>query len=663
MQKSNEMKHHHHVISQSGIMNPVIILLWVFLFLPMGKISLYANELRFTVIHTSDEHSNLLPLPLSDHHESKPNPALGGFARLGGLIQQTRDKKGEESLLVLSSGDFIGGSPFAWLILEGYAPEIRLMKEIGYHGLTIGNHEFDYGPEILASYLEKAGYPSAKDRLPLLASNLVIPPAHPLQAAGLKKYQQIKLDNGLNIGLIGLLGTTAFSLAPLAEPVSIVDPVEAAREQVEILKEKGADVIIALTHSGYREDLELANAVDGIDILLGGHDHYLTPHPETHNGTIVVHSGKYLESAGMFEFSYNTDTSVLKLENENNQTPYHIRLDHTIPKCENIAALVENYGKKLNAFLDDFTDGLIGDYEKTLMLSGFPLKSGKRFQETSVGNFLTDAMRYTAEEVTGSPVDIAFQANGMIRGDIIPGSMEWSEGAVTFLDLASVAGLGSGPDQRPGYPMVSFYLNAAEVKNFLEIASLLPRFLGDNYFLQFSGLKYTIDPGKVFWLTVPFINQPVPAYRSVQEIKLFSGMDPGQATDFHIPNPQDEETLYHLVSDHYLTSFLPMVGELLPRLQLELKDKQGNPLQIDETIIRQNERELKVWEALTRYAMSFDPDENGVPVLPESYKTTQGRIIEEAGIPLAVWSYTLLVVLLAGIFLLVRRLLRAGKKH
>ncbi len=624
---------------------------------------LYGGEKRFTVIHTSDEHSNLLPLPLSDHHESRPNPALGGFARIGGLVKQTREEKGEEPVLVLSSGDFIGGSPFAWLILDGFAPEVRLMQEIGYHGLTIGNHEFDYGPEILTTYFEKADYPAAKEQLPVLATNLIIPENHPLKAIGLKKHHLLKLDNGITIGLIGLLGTTAFSLAPLAEPISIVNPVEAAKEQIEILKEKGADVIIALTHSGYQEDLELASTVNGIDLLLGGHDHYITQIPERVNGTLLMHSGKYLESAGLLEFSFDAASAKLNLENEANQTPYHVLLDHTIPECEEIAALVTQYGNKLNTFLDDFTRGLISDYEKTFMLADSPLKSDQRFQETTMGNFLTDAMRHTAGEITGQPVDIAFQANGMIRGNIVPGSMEWSKGKVTFLDLASVAGLGSGPDKQPGYPMVSFYLNAAEVKNLLEIAALLPRFLGDSYFLQFSGLKYSFDPGKVFWLTVPLINQPIPAYRSVQGFKLYSAMDPQQEADFHIPDTENKQKLYHLVSDHYLSSFLPMVGELLPRLQLELKDKNGKPLELEETIIMQNGRELKVWEALTRYAMSFDPDENGIPVLPESYKTTQDRIVEEAGIPLAVWSYTLLVVLLAGIFLLVRRLLRAGKKH
>jgi 5'-nucleotidase / UDP-sugar diphosphatase len=124
------------------------------LIVPVG-----AQVIQFTLLSTSDEHSTLVPLPLAEYHQHEPNPARGGYARLSTLVSEIRKEKESGSVLLFSSGDILGGTPFAWLTLEGLSPEIELMKKIGYNGMTIGNHEFDYGPEILAQYFLRAGYP------------------------------------------------------------------------------------------------------------------------------------------------------------------------------------------------------------------------------------------------------------------------------------------------------------------------------------------------------------------------------------------------------------------------------------------------------------------------------------------------------------------------
>jgi hypothetical protein len=214
------------------------------------------------------------------------------------------------------------------------------------------------------------------------------------------------------------------------------------------------------------------------------------------------------------------------------------------------------------------------------------------------------------------------------------------------MDLVTIAGLGSGPDKRPGYPMVSAYLTAHEVYNLLEVAGLLSKLMGDTYFLQLSGLKYTYDPGKIAWLTIPFANIPVPAYRSVQDVKIFTG-EGVQHDDGFVPLDRDDPRLFHLVSDYYLTSFLPMIGEILPKLALVLKDRNGNPIDLENTIIYDNEREFKVWEAVARYAVSFEKGADGLPVMPEAYRETQQRIVEEKGVPLAVWAWSGLIAVLA----------------
>ncbi len=639
---------------------PAFVFLFVIsTFMPM---ELQAQQLRLTLLHTTDEHSVMTPLPAVDFHPEKENPSLGGFARLSGLVKQIRSEKGDEPVLLLSAGDYVGGSPYAWLILEGYSPEIELMREIGYDAVTVGNHEFDYGPEKLAEYFLRAGYPDAHHQLPVIISNLDIPAGHPLHRAQFLPNKIIELDNGLKVGLFGLLGYAAYEVAPMAEPVTILDPVTIAQEQVSQLREAGADIVIALSHSGVGEDYLLAEKVNNIDVILGGHDHYQTSQPVTHHNTIIMHSSYYLQYVGMLELAFDTETRKVTVLNEQNNTPFQLPLDHTVAEDPAIKEKVEAYTRKLNAFVTAFSDNVFTDVYAHVLHSDFPVTMHAPLVETTVGNFVVDAMRLEAQKVTGEPVDLAIQANGVIRGDIIPGTMDWSRNRVSFIDLVTIAGLGSGPDMKAGYPMVSIYLTAEEIYSVFEIASLLSELMGDTYFLQISGMKYHYDPGKATWLTVPFAGIPVPAYRSVKEVYIYEG-DGIQHEDGYVLLDKHSYRLYHLVADHYLTSFLPMIGNILPRLKLVLKDKNGNPLELDETIIYQDGREFKVWEAVARYATSFEKGASGLPEMPDMYRETQGRINAEKGIPLRVWSWTAIVVVIAGLGIGIAKLVRRLRRR
>lgn len=633
-----------------------------FLIVMLLSMTGFSQSKRFTLLHTSDEHSVLMPLPSVDYHPEQKNPSLGGFARLSGLVQQIRAQKGEEPVLLLSSGDFIGGSPYAWLILEGYSPEIELMQKIGYDAVTIGNHEFDYGPDKLSSYLKRAGYPEAHEKLPLVISNLNIPQGHSLEDIQLLPSQIQKLENGLTIGILGLLGKTAYSVAPMAEPVTILDPVEVAQKQVDQLRAAGAQVVIALSHSGVEEDYLLARKVENIDVILGGHDHYQSTEATVINNTIIMHSSYYLQYVGMLELEYDTGTGQLRTLNHEHRNPFLLPLDHSVSEDPEIASLIASYTDKLNAFVTLFTDSMFTDVYEPVMRSDFVLEKHKPMAETTVGNFLVDAMRLQAQEVLGERVDLAIQANGVIRGNVVPGVMDWSRGKVSFMDLVTIAGLGSGPDMKAGYPMVSIYLTAEEIYTVFEIGSLLSLLMGDTYFLQISGMKYSYDPGKAIWMKIPFTQTPVPAYRSVKEVYLYKGAGVQDQENYKLLD-KNSDRLYHLVADYYLTSFLPMIGEILPRLKLELKDKNGNLLELENTIIYDRGKEFKVWEAVARYAQSFAPDESGLPVMPQTYQSTQGRIQQVSGIPLYVWSYLGLAVFATGLGLLIRKAIRKIRKR
>ena len=633
----------------------------ILLFILAGSSS-FSQLKRFTVLNTTDEHSTLLPVPMADYHPDKPDPSIGGYARLSTLVRQIREEKGDEPVLLFSSGDILGGTPFAWLTPEGFSAEIELMKKIGYDAMTIGNHEFDYDPEMLAEYFLRAGYPEYNDRLALIASNLVIPEGHKLHEPGIMDHRMYNLPNGITIGVFGLLGKEAYSVASFAEPVTVDDQHSTAVRQVGLLRDAGADIVIALTHSGIDEDRDLAAAVGGIDIILGGHDHYLTEVPEIVSNTIIYHSGHYLKYLGRLEFEWNSETGGLSTVNERLNSPYLISLDSTIDEDPLVLEKINEYLDYLNEFVSTHTDGMFTNVSAPLLFSEFAMTRPFPFVETTVGNYVTDAMRLIGEQITGERVDLAFQGNGIIRADIIPGTMEGSRGQVSFFDLVTVSGLGSGPDGRAGYPMVSLYLTEREILNVLEISSLLSQLMGDIYFLQVSGLRYSYDPGRAIWLTIPFLGTPVPAYRSVLKAELYTGGGIQDDTSYALIDGKGER-LYHVVTDYYLTSFLPMVGDILPRLKLVLKDRYGNPVDPEQTIISNNGREYKVWEAVAQYASLMEKNENNIPVMPQYYMHTRGRIVSDEGIPLRTWSYIVLVLLLALIIYLVRLIKGKIKKR
>ncbi len=627
------------------------------LILTLAITSLHGNaqEKRFTLLHTSDEHSNLLPLPLADYHPEKSDNSLGGFARLSSLVNQVREGKKDEPVLLFSSGDFLGGSPFAWLTPLGYSPELEIMKKIGYNAIAIGNHEFDYGPDVLAKYFKRAGYPDHHEHLPLLGANLNIPPEIKLNEIQIHDNFLFTLDNDIVLGVFALMGESAFSVAPSAKPVTIAPPLDVAKKQVALLREAGADIVIALTHSGMDEDYRLASDVEGIDIILGGHYHYRTPEPEIVNNTIIMHSGYYLQHLGKLEIAYDISTGDLQILNAVNNSPYFFRLDSSVEEDPEIAAMTDIYGQQLSDYISSYTSGQIENVGEVVMYSDFPMVKESAMAETTTGNFITDAMRLMTAGLMDVQVDIAFQANGIIRGDIFPGTTKWSKGKITFFDMVSVSGLGMGLDRSPGYPIVSFYLTGNDVYNLLETASLLPLIMGDTFFLQFSGLKFNYDPGKAFWLYIPVLDIPIPAYQSVTNAEIYTGKGVQDLENFEKIKKCDEK-LYHLVTDYYLASYLPLVSEILPRLEIIPRNNKGIPFDnIDKTIVKNNGREFKVWQAMTRYALSFENNKDGIPVLPTIYNQTQNRIVKDQAIPLYVWSYSIVVLLIIGLIILITR--------
>jgi 5'-nucleotidase / UDP-sugar diphosphatase len=628
------------------------------------------EELSLTILHTNDEHGSAIPhSPVVDFHPARENPTIGGYARLATAVEQVRKEKAAlgEPVLLLSAGDYIGGSPYSWLIPHGYAMELKLKQMIGYDAVTIGNHEYDYGPDILADYYIEAGYPAAHEQTVILASNTIAPAEHPLASKGLYRESKIiVLENGLKVGLFGLIGKQAISYTTANEPVSFADQHETAKRLVGELRAEGADLIIVLAHSGLEEDIELARAVTGIDVIIGGHCHTALEEPVIENGTIIVQAGSLLKYLGRLDITYNAADGSVRLRNIEHEVPYLLLLDYNYPLDPEVNAVIEEHTLLLKELITLQTDGRFQHIHDTVMLSEFEILNYPPLKESPFGNFVADAMRLITEKKTGHKVDFALQANGSIRGSVTPGTMPHSLGKVSVYDLGELVGLGIGPDSYAGYSIVAAYLTGEEMMRVLEVAALLSEMLGDTYFLQFSGLRYSYNPVNAILFTVPFLDLPVPTTRSVISAERYIGEGrQGPDDQFYLPLERGDEELYCLVTDSHIVSFLPMVGEMLPQLDIVLKDKDGNPVDtdnLDSLVVNLDGHDLKVWATVLEYAASQPVGASGFPEADYYYAVTADRINKAWSFPLVVLPVLAVAALVVIVVLVIRRI-RQKKKH
>ncbi|MFO7952643.1 MAG: bifunctional metallophosphatase/5'-nucleotidase [Bacillota bacterium] len=622
------------------------------------------SEVEFTILYSNDEHGAMIPhSPAVDYHPDREDPTIGGYARLATAVNRIKEEKNADSepVLLFSGGDFIGGTAFSWLVPENYAPELSVKQKIGYDAVVIGNHEFDYGADVLADYLGEAGYPDAHSDTAVLVSNVNVPSEHPLADKNLYRENHIiTLENGLKIGLFGLMGKDAVEIATEYAPLEFTDQHEAARKMVGDLKTQGAQVIVALAHSGVGEDRQLAEAVPGIDLIIGGHCHTALQEPIIENDTIIVQAGAYLEYLGRLDLAYDLAADSVQIRNKENEIPLLYRLDSSYTVDPDIDQAVGVYKEKLNNLVTERTDGQFRHILDPVVISDFKIPDYPPLQETPFGNFVTDAMRLVAKEKTDHDPDFAVQANGAIRGSVVPGSMPHSLGQVSFYDLTELVGLGYGPDGKAGYPLVAVYLTGEEILRVLEVAALIEEVMDNTYFLQFSGLRYQYNPENAVLFNVPILDLPLPTARAVLNAERYTkegrqGIDDREYALIE----KGEQELYCLITDSLVVSFFPMIGELLPQLEITLKDREGNPLseeELEKQILYVNGEELKVWQAVVEYAANQPEGETGFPEVESYYASTAGRINPVRSIPyLALLILALIIILVVAVLGIRRR--------
>jgi 5'-nucleotidase/UDP-sugar diphosphatase len=574
---------------------------------------------KLLILHTNDIHSHLMGwAPEADYTPTSPNDdsTRGGMARLASAIGGAKASAAADGtpVLLLDAGDFMMGTLFEFLALQA-SPELTFMHALGYDATTIGNHELDWTPHGLAGILKSAVTNNVT--FPILSSNMNFSATDPaddelaaLADAGVIQTKLVKTVGGLKVGFFGLLGADGVRATPQSKPLTFdaID-VAAARMVKELRETDKVDLVIALSHSGIDhngqgEDAVLAGKVPGIDVIISGHTHETLAQPARVGDTIIVTAGSY--SAYLGELSLTvTPSGTPGAQPTVTVDGYTLRnIDDTIPGDPTTQGAVDAYIAGLDMSLAP--SGLA--YKKVVASTAADLPLPSR-QEAPVGNLVTDAYRTITTALQPSdPPAIAVEANGALRAPILAGKT----GKIWLADLFRVTPLGIGPDQIPGYSLVTFYLNAKDIRSGLELGGA-PEVVPGEFFLQVSGLKVEYDMSK-------------PLFGRVSSLKLGD-----QTLDLN-----DTATCYKVVTISYVAGLLGAVEGLTSKLlKVTAKDKDcATPVDpttrfVDADPSKDGVQELKHWQAVLKYVSSF-PDANGdgVPDVPAPYAAPQGRIVQ-----------------------------------
>lgn len=420
----------------------------------------------FTLLHVNDTHSHL---DMTGPKDANLDGTEGGLAKAATVIGQA--KATEPNVLVLHAGDVFHGD----LFFNKYfgVPEFQLMKQLGFDAMAVGNHEFDFGPGVLAMALNQA-YGAAT--LPLLSANLDLT-GYPALATWIQP-NLIKEVDGVKIGIFSMTVPNVPTSMP--DPVVILggdDPavlVGLAYQQMAALRAQGAQVVIFLSHLGYLYDEAVAENVPGIDLIVGGHDHYLFEAPLVFTNPLgkavpYVQAGKHYHAVGKMRFTYAAGAVTVD--------DYQIvPLDASVPNAPTVKALVDQLKAGIVQQYGDVYHTVVANAPSDVTTTYDP---GRRPRDTGMGNLIADALR----DRTGT--DIAITPNGLISEGL-------SAGPVVGADIFRPVSYGYDPATGLGLQIATFRISAAMLWRGLETGLYYLPF-NEDVFLQVSGMSFAYN--------------------------------------------------------------------------------------------------------------------------------------------------------------------------
>lgn len=451
-----------------------------------------------TLLHNNDGESKLIS-------SSPSQPDFGGIARFATVVANAK-AAAPGGVLTLTSGDnFLAGAQWDCSLTNGvpYYDSIAL-NLIGYDALCLGNHDFDFGPDVLANFIEGFG-----PEVPFLSANLDVTPEPAL--AALATAGRIAPSTLLEIEgrLVGVVGATTTQLPFISSPGAVIvnpDVQGAVQAQIDALIAAGAKIVVLTSHlQSVAEDLALIPTLRGVDIAIAGGGDDLLANP-----------GTPLLPGDVAEGSYpilvtDADGRIVPVVTTTGDYRYLGRLEVTFDAAGEIVSINPDSGP-IRVLGGDYPDAVAADPTiqslvvdpveacvesldlNVIAINEVPLDgrtSQIRSRETNEGNLCADALRWQASQLAaayGVPVpQVALQNGGGIRNNsIVP------TGPFTELDSYSILPFANFVSVFPSVPVETF-------KQVLEnaVSRIAPPpgapTSGNGRFAQVSGFRFTYN--------------------------------------------------------------------------------------------------------------------------------------------------------------------------
>ncbi len=286
--------------------------------------------------HINDTHSHFEPTPLA-LNLPLANGALdisvpcGGYAMMASTINRFRHTAKQQGVpsLFLHAGDSFQGSLY-FSRFKGLANAV-LLNKLMPDAMTIGNHEFDLGNLPLSQFIKAANFPC-------LAGNMDLQHENPSKELPLATHDNLFYYNNdkaiasyitrpLHDKKLAIVGITLDQMAKIGCPdhdCHFLDAIATTRRTIEHIQQQGIVHIIVLSHLGYQGDIELAQAVSGISVIVGGHSHTITgdfselglsstqQSQVIINDTLILQAGKHAESIGLSKLDFDDSGKVIQ---------------------------------------------------------------------------------------------------------------------------------------------------------------------------------------------------------------------------------------------------------------------------------------------------------------------------------------------------------------
>ncbi len=434
-----------------------------------------AQQVSLTILHTNDTHGHLLPFsypstvaPGSEQAAMQERKDIGGIARRATLVKRLRaqlEPRGTTVWLV-DVGDFSDGTSFS-TEYQGEA-DVAAMNAAGYSFGTLGNHEFNYPLSRLKTLLRQFTFP-------VLCANAV-------ENATGRTLTQASLVRELGPMKLGIFGITAREVGGYRagkDGVSVLEEIDTARRMVNTLRTR-ADIVIALSHAGRKMDEQIGEAVEGLDVIVGGHSHsrlaagqfvWRTQElkAEEVNGTIIVQAYQWGGELGRLDLLFDRDS----------RGSWHVErwrarllpITPGIPDDEAVAAVVDRYWKPIAKRYGEVIGQAADDFSA-------------RGNDLAPYNLVADSIR----ESYGA--DIALENIGGVRAPLVKGN-------ITLEDLVNM-----DPFRNT---VVTFKITGRRLKEVLRQAKP-----------AVSGIRYRLENGELAAVTV--------AGRPVDDSRTYTGV-------------------------------------------------------------------------------------------------------------------------------------------